>query len=93
MVINYVISLFVANRSSLGRKQEALQEAKRAVEILPVSKDALDGPTLVDNLATVYGWTNEADLAFQALVSCPRNNRYIVAIKMGRRQGARREHI
>ena len=27
------------------------------------------------------------------LVSCPRNSRYIVAIKMGRRQGARREHI
>ena len=27
------------------------------------------------------------------LVSCPRNSRYFVAIKMGRRQGARREHI
>ena len=27
------------------------------------------------------------------LVSCPRNTRYIVAIKMGRRQGVRREHI
>ena len=27
------------------------------------------------------------------LVSCPRNTRYFVAIKMGRRQGARREHI
>ena len=27
------------------------------------------------------------------LVSCPRNNRYFVAIKMSRRQGARREHI
>jgi transposase InsO family protein len=26
-------------------------------------------------------------------VSRPRSNRYIVAIKMGRRQGARREHI
>ena len=51
----------------LGRKQEALQEAKRAVEMLPVSKDALDGPALVDNLATVYAWTNEPDLAFQAL--------------------------
>jgi hypothetical protein len=27
------------------------------------------------------------------LVSCPRNTRYFVAIKMGRRQGVRREHI
>jgi hypothetical protein len=27
------------------------------------------------------------------LVSCPRNTRYFVAIKMGRRQGARRERV
>ena len=27
------------------------------------------------------------------LVSCPRNKRYFVAIKMGRRQGARRERV
>ena len=49
----------------LGRKLEALQEAKRAVEMLPVSKDALDGPALLDNLAAVYALTNEPDLAFQ----------------------------
>jgi tetratricopeptide (TPR) repeat protein len=53
--------------SYLGRKQEALEEANRAVKMLPVSKDALDGPRLVDNLATVYAWTNEPDLALQAL--------------------------
>jgi hypothetical protein len=35
----------------LGRKQEALQEGKRAMEMLPVSKDAVDAPALVDNLA------------------------------------------
>jgi hypothetical protein len=29
----------------------------------------------------------------RTLVSRPRNKRYIVAIKMGRRQGVRREHI
>ena len=31
--------------------------------------------------------------ALSVLVSCPRNTRYFVAIKMGRRQGARGEHI
>lgn len=36
----------------MGRKQEALREAKRAVEMLAVSKDAVDGLELVDNLAT-----------------------------------------
>jgi hypothetical protein len=30
-------------------------------------KDALAGTALVDNLAAVYAWTNEPDLAFQAL--------------------------
>ena len=35
--------------------------------VRPASKDALDGPGLVDNLATVYAWTNEPDLALQAL--------------------------
>ena len=51
----------------LGHKLEALQEAKRAMEMLPVSKDAFDGPALVDNLAIVCALTNEPDLAFQML--------------------------
>jgi TolB-like protein/tetratricopeptide (TPR) repeat protein len=51
----------------LGRKQEAIQQAKRAVEMLPVSKDAVDAPALVENLAAVYALTNEPDLAFQLL--------------------------
>jgi tetratricopeptide (TPR) repeat protein len=51
----------------LGRKQDALQETKRAVEMLPVSKDAFHGPPLVVNLEIAYALTNEPDLAFQAL--------------------------
>jgi tetratricopeptide (TPR) repeat protein len=51
----------------MGRKQDALQEAKRAVEMLPVSKDALDGPPLVVNLEIVYALTKQPDLAFPAL--------------------------
>jgi TolB-like protein/Flp pilus assembly protein TadD len=51
----------------LGRKEEAMQEAKRAVDILPVSEDAVDAPGLVDNLAAVYALTNEPDLALRAL--------------------------
>jgi hypothetical protein len=31
----------------LGRKEEAIQEARRAVEMLPISKDAVEGPPLV----------------------------------------------
>ena len=51
----------------LGRKQEAIQKAKRAVEMRSVSEDPLNGPPLLDNLAIVYALTDETDLAFQAL--------------------------
>ena len=51
----------------LGRKQEALQEARRAVEILPISADAVKGPVLMVFLATVYALTDEPNLAFQVL--------------------------
>jgi serine/threonine protein kinase len=45
----------------------AIEEAKRAVAMLPVSEDAVDGPSLLYNLAAVYGMMNEGDLAFQEL--------------------------
>jgi hypothetical protein len=35
--------------------------------MLPISKDAVDGPEIVMNLAVVYAWSNEADLAFEKL--------------------------
>jgi serine/threonine protein kinase/Tfp pilus assembly protein PilF len=53
----------------LNEKETAITEAKRAVELLPVSKDAVSGPTVLINLAVVYAWTNEVDLAFQTLAS------------------------
>ncbi|MBV8277347.1 MAG: protein kinase, partial [Verrucomicrobia bacterium] len=49
----------------LGRKQDAITEAKRAVEMLPTSKDMVFAPNLIVNLAQVYAWTGELDLAFQ----------------------------
>jgi hypothetical protein len=51
----------------MGRKDEAIDEAKRAVEMIPVSKDALEGPRVAMNLAVVYAWTDESDLAFEQL--------------------------
>jgi tetratricopeptide (TPR) repeat protein len=51
----------------LNSKEAAIWGAKRAVEMLPVSKDAMDGPDIVMNLAVVYAWTNERDLAFETL--------------------------
>ena len=53
----------------LGKKQDAIEEAERAVEMLPISKDAVDGPLLSINLAVVYAWTDKPDLAFETLGS------------------------
>ena len=51
----------------LGRKDEAVQEATRAVDMRPASQDALEWVSLITNLALVYAWTNEPDLAFREL--------------------------
>lgn len=53
--------------AALGQEQAAIAEGKRAVEMLPISKDALNGPFLVANLAAIYAQTSEPDLAFQQL--------------------------
>jgi TolB-like protein/Flp pilus assembly protein TadD len=53
--------------AALGRKQEAIAEGKRAVDLLPESQDAFDGPRLTSALAQIYAWTGESDEAFRLL--------------------------
>lgn len=47
----------------MGRKEEAIREARRAVELKPESKDALDGALMSAYLALVYVRVGEKDLA------------------------------
>jgi serine/threonine-protein kinase len=53
--------------AALGNKEDAIREGRRAVELLPVTKDAIIGPLLLQNLALIYAWTGEKDLAFEQL--------------------------
>jgi hypothetical protein len=53
----------------LNNKEAAIAAAKRAVEMSPISKDAVAGTLIELNLAVVYTWTNELDLAFETLNS------------------------
>ncbi len=53
--------------AGLGRKEEAIGEGKRAVELLPESSDAFDGPMATIGLAQIYAWTGEKDQALQLL--------------------------
>jgi len=53
--------------AGLGRKEEAIKVGKRAVELLPESQDALDGPEVTVVLAQIYAWTDEHDQALELL--------------------------
>jgi len=55
------------DQTLLALKQDAIAEAQRAVEMLSISKDVMDGPSILMNLAVVYAWTDEPDLAFEKL--------------------------
>ena len=53
--------------AALGRKEEALRQGWRAVELLPVEKDAINGPHMVEYLAMIAAWGGDNDLACEQL--------------------------
>ena len=53
--------------AGLGQKQEAINEGKKAVELLPESQDAFDGPRCTIALAQIYALTGESDEALRLL--------------------------
>jgi tetratricopeptide (TPR) repeat protein len=53
--------------AGLGRNEEALREGRRAVELLPVEKDALNGPLMITYLAMIAAWAGDKDLACEQL--------------------------
>jgi serine/threonine-protein kinase len=53
--------------AALGNREEAIREGRRAVELMPVSKNAIEGYLLIEYLALIYAWTGEKDLALQQL--------------------------
>ncbi len=65
--------------AGLGRKEEALREGRRALELLPVERDALVGKYLIRYFAVIAAWIGEKDLACEQLaiaVRPPSNVRY-----------------
>jgi tetratricopeptide (TPR) repeat protein len=55
--------------AGLGRKEEALREGRRAVELLPVEKDSMNGAHMVKYLAMIAAWVGDKDLACEQLAS------------------------
>ncbi|PYM05382.1 MAG: hypothetical protein DMF15_15960, partial [Verrucomicrobia bacterium] len=55
--------------AGLGRKEEAIREGRRASELLPVSKDAINGANIMQHLGVIYAWTGEKDLAIKQIAA------------------------
>ena len=53
--------------AALGRKEQALEEGRRALELAPIAKDSLDGADVLYFYAVMGAWTGERDLAIEQL--------------------------
>ena len=58
--------------AALGRKEEALREGRRAIELLPVEKDAMNGARIMVYLAMIAAWVGDNDLACEQLANAIR---------------------
>jgi TolB-like protein/Flp pilus assembly protein TadD len=58
--------------AALGRKEEALREGRRALELLPVKKDPLNGMLMIKYLTVIAAWVGEKDLACEQLAAAVR---------------------
>ena len=53
--------------AALGQREEALREGRRAVELLPVEKDAISGARIIMCLARIAAWIGDSNLACEQL--------------------------
>jgi serine/threonine-protein kinase len=63
--------------AGLGRKEEALREGRRALELLPVAKDSVNGMRIMENFAIIAAWVGEKDLACEQLATATRLPGYL----------------
>jgi serine/threonine-protein kinase len=63
--------------AALGRKEDALREGRRAVELSPPEKDAIRGPAMIKYLAMIAEWAGDKDLACEQLAIAVRPPSYI----------------
>ena len=62
-----MLGLLALIDAGLGRKDDAVREGLRACELTPVSKSAVNAPVVACQLAAVYAWTDQPDLALALL--------------------------
>ena len=63
----FLMELLAYADASLGRKAEAIEEGRRAMEIKPISEDAEFGPGIAADVAMMFAMVNESESAFELL--------------------------
>ena len=53
--------------AGLGRKDDAVREGRRAADLMPLTKDSINGAHILDLLGVIYAWIGEKDLAVEQL--------------------------
>jgi TolB-like protein/class 3 adenylate cyclase/Tfp pilus assembly protein PilF len=64
--------------AGLGRKEDALQEGLRAVELLPVERDAFAAPDMILLFSVICAWTGEKDSACEQLATAAQYPSYLL---------------
>jgi TolB-like protein/class 3 adenylate cyclase/Tfp pilus assembly protein PilF len=63
--------------AALGHKEDALRQGRRAIELLPITKDSVNGAHMVEFFAITCAWAGEKDLALQQLTVAIQNPSFI----------------
>jgi serine/threonine-protein kinase len=63
--------------AGLGRKEEAMREGRRAVELLPLTKDSVNGMRIIETFAVIAAWSGEKDVACEQLAIATRLPGYL----------------
>jgi TolB-like protein/class 3 adenylate cyclase/Tfp pilus assembly protein PilF len=66
------VCILALTDAGLGRKEKALREIQRAVELVPLAKDSLNGADMIQYSAIVAAWVGEKDLALEHLAQAAR---------------------
>src|SRR3954447_26805590 len=61
-------SLSIADAGA-GRKEDALRQVRLAVELVPMSRDAVDGMMYLNEMAQISAWVGETESALDQLAN------------------------
>jgi tetratricopeptide (TPR) repeat protein len=63
----HALSVLGMSEAGLGNRHDALTHGRRAVELFPITKDAMAGAKILRNLVITQAWAGEKELAIQQL--------------------------